>query len=374
MIAMKIKRVETYPLFHRLKEPYGDANGLKHFRECFLIRITTESGLTGWGECIDWLPTLKVLFEQRIIPFLIGKKVTEREQIVQTVKSWHKRASSGISMALTEILASASQLSVCELWGGALRRKIPLYASFQSYTAYSDWIGISVQRVESAAQQGFSRMKIKVGARPYEEDLKHVTCVQKAVGGHAKIAIDANQSYDLGTAKRWFRPLQQWDNLLWFEEPLPTDQVHEYAMLRTRSPIPLAGGENIKDATQFIPLIRQSALDMIQPDVMHHTSLDAFRSTLFMGREFGLRCSPHTYDGAFSRLYAIFAQACLPPWSKMQGDDIEPVEWDVMENPFTSLLSLHPEQGQINVPTGIGIGVEVDMDRIHAQLWDGTPY
>lgn len=369
-----IEKIDTYPLFYKLKEPYGDANGPKKFRECFLIRITTRSGLVGWGECVDWLPALQLSFEKRITPYLVGQTVTDRELIIRQVQGWHQRAASGISMALTDILAQAAGLSICELWGGAHQGVIPVYASFQSYTDSPQWMDTSLQRIDKAVDEGFTLLKIKVGARPFKEDRVHVERVQGAYGDRIQLAIDGNQSYDVGAAKQWFQLLQEWDNFLWFEEPIPTDRVHDYAMLRTLSPIPLAGGENVVDATKFIPLLRQSALDIIQPDVMHHKGIDAFRTTLAMGREFGMRCSPHTYDGALSRLYAIFAQACLAPWSKMQGDSIEPVEWDVMENPFTSLLSLKPERGQVTVPTGRGIGVEIDEEKIRAHLWDGSLY
>ncbi|MGI6187177.1 MAG: mandelate racemase/muconate lactonizing enzyme family protein, partial [Brevibacillus sp.] len=55
---MQIERVETYPLLYRLTQPYGDANGYKKYRACYLIRIVTTSGADGWGEAVDWLPTL----------------------------------------------------------------------------------------------------------------------------------------------------------------------------------------------------------------------------------------------------------------------------------------------------------------------------
>lgn len=110
---MRIEKVDTFPLFHRLSSPYGDANGLKSYRTCYLIRITTASGLSGWGECADWLPALDAGFKKRIIPYLIGKEAGNRT------------AAAAVSMALTDITAKKAGLSVCELWGGKLREQIP---------------------------------------------------------------------------------------------------------------------------------------------------------------------------------------------------------------------------------------------------------
>lgn len=93
-----------------------------------------------------------------------------------------------------------------------------------------------------------------------------------------------------------------------------------------------------------------------------------------MSRIWGLRASSHAFDGALSRLYAIFAQACLPPWSKMDQQDIEPVEWDAMENPFTSITQIEPSAGAVTIPSGPGIGVEVDMQILEKYRWDGSLY
>ena len=155
---------------------------------------------------------------------------------------------------------------------------------------------------------------------------------------------------------------------------MPLDQVQAYQMLRSYSSIPVAGGENLKDAKQFLPLLTAGALDVIQPDMMHVNGVDGFRDTMKLGRIFGMRASPHAFDGALSRLYALFALACQPPWSKMDKDDIEPLEWDVMDNPFTELLSVRPSGGSMKVPNGIGLGAELDIDRINQYLWDGSTY
>lgn len=110
---MRIEKVDTFPLFHKLSSPYGDANGLKSYRTCYLIRITTASGLTGWGECVDWLPALDAGFKKRIIPYLIGKEAGNRTELITVIKKWHQRAASAVSMALTDITAKKAGLSVC---------------------------------------------------------------------------------------------------------------------------------------------------------------------------------------------------------------------------------------------------------------------
>lgn len=69
-------------------------------------------------------------------------------------------------------------------------------------------------------------------------------------------------------------------------------------------------------------------------------------------------------------MYAVFGQACLPPWTKMDGEDIEPLEWDAMENPFTKLVPVSIKDGYIQVPDKI----EIDTELVEAYGWDGSSY
>jgi D-galactarolactone cycloisomerase len=371
---VQIERIESYPLFHRLKRPYGDANGYKKYRTSYLIRIVTSSGVDGWGEMVDWLPTLHKGFEERIKPYLLGKQATQRLQLVDVVGKWHQRAAAGVSMALTEIVAKQAGLSICDLWGGAFHQTIPVYASFQSYWEEPDWQRRSLTMVEKQAEAGFQRMKVKIGGRAVREDQAHIELLLTSLPPTVQFALDANQSYDLPTARYWDKLFSRHDRWMWMEEPMPMERVLDYEKLRQSLSIPLAGGENLIGCTQFLPLMKRGAVDIIQPDPMHSEGIDGYRANLQLAREFGLRASPHVFDGSLSRLYALFAQACLPKWNKMAADPIEPVEWDVMENPFTDLFGLKPKNGEITIPKGPGIGVEPDWDIIHATRWDGTSY
>ncbi|SEN13729.1 mandelate racemase/muconate lactonizing enzyme family protein [Lihuaxuella thermophila] len=371
---MEISKIDTFPLFCRLTKPYGDANGYKYYRSCYLFRITTQSGIEGWGEVVDWLPTLDVGFRERIIPFLIGKKATQKNKLVHVIKKWNQRIASGVSMALTEIIAKSSRLSVCDLWGGSWRDQVPVYASFQSYSEDADWMNHSLHLVEQSVLDGYKQVKVKVGGRSLQEDQKHIRLLQEKFEGNIQLAIDANQSYDYSTACQWESFFSGSANLLWFEEPLPLHQTEEYRMLRNRLSMPVAGGENIQSTREFLPLLNKRSFDIIQPDLNHHPGVDDFRNTLNLARSYGVRCSPHAFDGALSRLYMAFAQSCLPPWTKMETDSVEPVEWDVMENPFSQLIPLQPSNGFLTLPKGIGIGVEINQEIIKKYMWDGRSY
>lgn len=371
---MKIVKVETYPLFYPLSSPYGDANGLKKYRSCYVIKVITQSGYYGWGEVNDWLPAVDLLFRQRIIPYLIGKKANEHNAIVQVIHRWNKRCAAGVSMALTEILAQASGCNVTSLWGGVLRNEIPLYASFQSYCESIDWIDRSYRQVKKAIEAGFTIVKVKVGGKTLEEDAVHIRTLLAKLDCSIKWIIDANQSYDLASAKWWEQVFVDFPQFLWFEEPLPLTQVRYYRELHNHLSVAIAGGEDVTSSEQFISLLQEEAFDIIQPDVGHISSVFDYLHCLRLGRSFGVRTSSHSFDGAISRLYTIFAHACLPPWSKMKNENLEPIEWDMMDNPFSQLVSIKINEGNAVVPNGIGLGCEIDIDILKKFRWDGTSY
>ncbi|NOU98708.1 mandelate racemase/muconate lactonizing enzyme family protein [Paenibacillus planticolens] len=371
---MLIRKIETFPLLYLLPKRYGDANGMKAYRTCYLIRITTDAGVEGWGECVDWLPTLHKGFQERIIPFLIGKSVADRITLVRTLKKWHSRSSAAVSMALTEIMAKTCYVSVCDLWGGKFREKVPVYASFQSYSEETNWQKHSLKAIEHAIHQGFDKIKVKIGGKSIPEDKQHIESVQTLLQGKIGLALDANQSYDATAALRWQPLLDALPNLLWLEEPLQISRIADYVWLRNRLSAPLAGGENIEKAADFIPHLLQQALDYITPDPLHVSGIDGYRETLSLARSFGVRVTPHAYDGALSRLYAIFAQSCLEPWGKMENDAIEPLEWDVMDNPFANLIPIQPSNSEITIPCGSGIGVDIDIEMLAFYRWDGNSY
>jgi D-galactarolactone cycloisomerase len=277
-------------------------------------------------------------------------------------------------MALTELFAKYSQVSVCDLWGGQLRESIPVYASFQSYSDRMDWQQISLSAIDDALQTGFRLFKLKIGGKSIEEDQKHVRQALKLLQDQAFTALDANGSYDLSTTLRWRPAFMDSTSYLWLEEPMPIHQMKNYQLLRQALPLPVAGGENLKQAVDYVPLFTDYVLDIVTPDILHLTGLDEYWSAIRLAQSFGVRVSPHCYDGALTRLYALFVQACLVPWNKMKPDSIDPVEWDAMDNPLSELLPIKPINGEIIVPQGQGIGTELDLEKLLAYKWDGSSY
>jgi len=132
------------------------------------------------------------------------------------------------------------------------------------------WLNYSDDEVQriclKAVEQGFRGVKIKVGYPTLAEDIKRVKIVREAIGDEVDLMVDANQSL---TAKEAIRRGRAFEDLgcLWWEEPIPADDIDGYAELADSLDIPIATGENLYTRYDFARFLKHEAVDIIQPDL-----------------------------------------------------------------------------------------------------------
>jgi L-alanine-DL-glutamate epimerase-like enolase superfamily enzyme len=132
------------------------------------------------------------------------------------------------------------------------------------------WLNYDEDEVQAickeAVAQGFRAVKIKVGYPTLQEDMARVAMVRKAVGDDIGIMVDANQSLTTAEATRRGRAFAEL-GCLWWEEPIPADDIDGYAELAHILDIPIATGENLYTAVDFARFLRRDAVDIVQPDL-----------------------------------------------------------------------------------------------------------
>jgi L-alanine-DL-glutamate epimerase-like enolase superfamily enzyme len=132
------------------------------------------------------------------------------------------------------------------------------------------WLNYDDQQVQSicaqAVEQGFHAVKIKVGYPTLAEDIRRVRVVRKAIGEKVGLMVDANQ---LLTVKEALMRGRAFEDLgcMWWEEPIPADDVDGYARLAQTLNIPIATGENLYTPADFARFLRRDAVDIVQPDL-----------------------------------------------------------------------------------------------------------
>ncbi len=151
----------------------------------------------------------------------------------------------------------------------AQREQQLLTSGYPAYATSPGWLGYGDARLARLARQavadGFGLIKLKVGAN-LEDDRRRLRVAREAVGPAIRVAVDANQRWDVGDAIEWIRALAPYD-LWWVEEPTSPDDVLGHASIRRAvTPIKIATGEHVHNRVMFKQLLQAQAIDVLQLD------------------------------------------------------------------------------------------------------------
>jgi D-galactarolactone cycloisomerase len=181
------------------------------------------------------------------------------------------------------------------------------------------------------------------------------------------LLLDVNGNYTADLALESMRRTAPY-GIHYYEEPLPPQDVEGYKALARRAPIAVAAGEALYTVFDFNRLISARAVDLVQPDLTLCGGLDEAQAIAVLCRLHNVGLSPHVWGGPVGLAAALHFMAALPdyphtdhlPYPRM-------VEYDVGENPLRDHLlaqPLRPVHGQIHVPDGPGLGIELDPDAV----------
>lgn len=263
---------------------------------------------------------------------------------------WHLREAGGgitslamaaIDIGLWDMQAKAAGLPLTDLIGRQ-RDRVPVYGSGVNRHLSLDELADQVSRWVEA---GHSRFKIKVGLPSLDEDVRRVAEVRRIIGPSRLLMVDANQLWDLPTARRAVAALAPF-HIFWLEEPLPAEDFQAYARLRAAIDIPLAAGESLYTEAQFRDLLLAEAVDFVQPNVCRVGGITPFLRIARLARLFDVPVMPHLLPDISGQL-----AMCLPLASMVE---------DIDQGSFAAL-------GALATPSG----VVVTGDSLEAQTPPG---
>ena len=191
--------------------------------------------------------------------------------------------------AATDILQSAFP-------GRATRTEALLTHGYPAYTTEPGWLGYSdeklVRLAAEAVSDGFGQIKLKVGA-DLSDDLRRLKIARDTVGPGVRIAVDANQRWDVATATEWIRQLQPYEPS-WIEEPTSPDDVLGHAAIRKNiAPLKVATGEHVQNRVIFKQLLQAGAIDVLQIDATRVGGVNENIAILLLAAQFGVPVCPH---------------------------------------------------------------------------------
>lgn len=367
----RITSVQTFVLRHELKRPFGVSvsNPLDRFRDMLVVRIETDSGHVGWGETSP-INGARATIDESIGPMLKGQNPLNYRALWR--RMWganfgNALAVGAVDMALNDLRGKILNLSVAELFGGRLRDRIRVYASTMNYVDGTEPEDHYPQDAAEKLKLGFRAMKMRLGRYSVAREKKIVEAVRGVVGPDVLLMTDGNGGYTMESAVRMGHVLKEFD-FECFEEPLPQSPKYAgYEELRRRLPLSLAGGEALDSRGSAKELIDRRTFDIIQPDI---SLCGGFGEVLFiaeMAALSGIRCIPHCWGSDI--LIAATAQlvSLLPDPHWGLPTDSPLLELDQSENPWRNGLSpglFKVTEGQIDVPRGPGLGIQVDEKMI----------
>jgi L-alanine-DL-glutamate epimerase-like enolase superfamily enzyme len=367
---MKITEVRaflmSYPFAQPMRLPFwgGERTILK--RDAMLIRVKADNGLTGYAPGPAHERAAKEI-EGVIRAFLVGKDprrwaILDFKGNLELTKTYR-----AVEIALIDLAARYESCALSELIGGRKRDRIKLYGSAGMYMSPARF----AEEAAAIAAMGFTAYKMRPALGP-EQDLETVRRMRQAVGPDVGLMIDAHswwrmgdKSYsaqqvtDLARAMAEFKPT-------WLEEPIPPHDHEAYRRLRAAKIVPVATGEHEQEEAGFNDLIETGAADYIQMDVCCQGGF-AMGQRVFAGvGKKGLRFAFHSWGTTLEVLAAAHLGICWP------ADVVEWLEYPCHSNngrpgmypfPLAEEILLEPlaiERGDLIVPKGPGLGVEVD--------------
>ena len=356
-----IARVEVFePTFdlprRRIFSTGGNAD-----RGATLVKVTDRDGVAGWGETYPVPAGVAVIRAAGAL--LVGRDPADaaaNQDLVRRATLGNGFATSALSIALDDLRARQRGVSVATLYGGAVRTRVRAYASSEGYVegrALADtWIE-EAGRVITAGYLGF---KLRIGRDPIPAELAAAADLRRAFPA-LDLMADGNGAYRTHDALRVGRALHDL-GFGWLEEPLPTDGYAGYEDLRTRLPLPLAGGESLQDRRSAREAIDRGAFDLVQPDVSICGGIGETIAIGGLARLAGVAIHPHACNGVIGLAASLQVLAALPDPTRLP-DDAPMLEVDFGPNPTRTDLLAEPlsfRDGWFTIPTGPGLGVEVD--------------
>ncbi|MEH0573527.1 L-fuconate dehydratase [Streptomyces sp. B21-108] len=180
--------------------------------------------------------------------------------------------------------------------GLAEREAILLARGYPGYTTSPGWLGYSDDKLTRLAKQavadGFTQIKLKVGA-DLADDVRRLRTARKAVGDGIRIAIDANQRWNVDEAIEWTKALAEFDPY-WIEEPTSPDDILGHATVRRAvAPVKVATGEHVQNRIVFKQLLQAGAIDVLQIDAARVGGVNENLAILLLAAKFGVPVCPH---------------------------------------------------------------------------------
>lgn len=358
-------------------------------------KLTTDDGIVGYGECYASTvgPTaMRAVIEDVFERHMQGQSPEDIELMFRRAYSsgFTQRpdltvmgAFSGLEIACWDILGKARGRPVWALLGGLMNERIRSYTYLypephvdaSEFWVNPDWHGAEALRM---VDLGFTAVKfdpagpytIRGGHEPAMSDITRSVAfckaIREAVGDRADLLFGTHGQFSTPGAIRLGRALEPY-NPLWYEEPVPPDNLLEFAEVAAHVRVPLATGERLTTKTEFGALLRMGGVRILQPALGRVGGIWEAKKIAAMAEVFNAQMAPHLYAGPVEWAANIQFAASIP--NLLIAETIQ------TGGEFHHKLiksSIKWEAGYIIAPNTPGLGIDFDEDLARAHPYTGT--
>ena len=374
--SLKISGVETFSVQN--PPPHWGGKGW------VFVKLLTSNGLVGYGEVdmlgISFKPTsVELLIQDIVEAAVVGANPYQIESLFDKLYNLNYAhypeftkmgIISAIEMACWDIIGKDVDRPVYDLLGGAVRKTIRTYTYTYGKPA-SYW-----------TEQGFNAVKLDPLSRdrvateefeqiiPYQPSLEALDKVEKTIremreeiGNTCDILIGTHGQMTADGAIRMAKRMEPYDPL-WFEEPVPPENMTEMARVARETTIPICTGERLTTKYDFARLIECQAASIFNYDLGHVGGILEAKKIAGLAEAHYLQVSPHVWDGPIVAAASVQIAACCPNFIIMESiGDMQGFHGELLEEPIKW------EKGSIIPSTRPGIGYELNETVARKHQW-----
>ena len=341
---------------------------------CVVVEVSDDSGQVGIGTatCFErqQAEVVNYIAVDLIGQFLIGADPFEIEKHSKLVTRFAMMFGARpwlLECALWDLMAKLAGQPLYKLLGGA-RQSIPLYCSFGESLLVKD-VAARKEAVDARIADGFRAFKLRSRSADYRDDIRLMEAIRDHVGDEIGLMIDCNQGWNLSPlGAEWsyeeayqFCRAAESLGFRWVEEPRHRFDFEGLTRLCADVKITIAGGELNQGLHEFKVLIDRDCLDKLQPDVTLAGGIAMARKVATLCEARGKGFSPHTWTNGIGLLLNLHLACGVPNCDILEYPFEEP-GWVPEARDAMLLDPPRPRDGVLQVPSGPGIGVELDRD------------